>query len=86
VGALEELDGNSEHMITGTLAGAIIASIFTALFEGSNDAYQYSLSSSQQGDFTLIQKEKVDIKTGCVKVKMCKKISIVSAPNDNCSV
>ncbi|KZY46841.1 hypothetical protein A3733_36310, partial [Pseudoalteromonas shioyasakiensis] len=59
IGFVDELDGNHEEMIAGALAGALVGGIFTAIAEGSNDAFEYSLRSEQEGSFTLIQKEQV---------------------------
>ena len=76
VGVIDELDGNHEDMITGGLAGALVGGLFTALFEGSNIAYEYTLNSKVEGEFSIIQKEKIDTKTGCVKVRISNKASI----------
>lgn len=69
VGLADELDGNSEDMISGALAGALVGGIFTALFEGSDTAYQYTLNSPEQGKFSVIQKEKLPNTVRCVKVR-----------------
>lgn len=84
IGVLDELDGNHEEMIAGGLAGALVGGLLTALFEGNNKAYQYKLNSEQEGDFSIIQKQYIETKTGCVKVTIANKASILAVPEDNC--
>jgi len=86
IGVIDELDGNHEDMITGGLAGALVGGLFTALFEGSNIAYEYTLNSKVEGEFSIIQKEKIDTKTGCVKVRISNKASISVALKDKCKI
>lgn len=86
VGVIDELDGNHEDMIAGGLAGAIVGGLFVALFEGSNQAFEYQLKSEREGEFTLIQKEKIDIKTGCVKVRVASKTSLFPTLKAHCTV
>ena len=86
IGVIDELDGNHEDMIAGGIAGALIGGLFTALFEGSNKAYQYKLNSVIEGEFSIIQKEHIDTKTGCVKVKISNKASMFSVAEDNCKI
>jgi outer membrane lipoprotein SlyB len=70
LGALEESDGDSEDIISGAIVGAIFGGLFTSLSEGGNQAFEYHLYSPEQGEFTLIQKEKVDISSGCLLVRV----------------
>ena len=84
IGIIDELDGNHEDMIAGGLAGALVGGILTALFEGSNKAFEYTLFSESEGDFIIIQKEKINILTGCVKVKLGSKVFISSVSKDKC--
>ncbi|MFT5756844.1 MAG: outer membrane lipoprotein SlyB [Alteromonadaceae bacterium] len=84
IGFLEELDGNHQDMIAGALAGAVIGGFFTALFEGSNEAYEYALYSENEGNFAIIQKEKINQRTGCVKVRIGSKTSILPVLKDKC--
>ena len=84
VGVIDELDGNHEDMIAGGIAGALVGGLFTALFEGSDIAYEYKLKSESEGEFTLIQKERIDIQSGCGKVKIGSKATIKEALKINC--
>ena len=59
LGVLEEIDGNTEDMMAGGLAGALVFGLFTALFEGDNEAFQYHLNSTEQGELNVIQKQKL---------------------------
>ncbi|MBE0362478.1 hypothetical protein PULV_a3120 [Pseudoalteromonas ulvae UL12] len=86
VGVIDELDGNHEDMISGGLAGALVGGIFTALFEGSNEAYKYSLKSTEEGEFTLIQKELIDTESGCAKLRLGAKATLSSALRENCYI
>ena len=86
IGFIDEMDGNHEDMIAGGIAGAIVGGIFTALFEGSNKAYEYALNSENEGDFTLVQKELVESDSKCVKVRVSKNVSISAVAAENCRV
>ncbi len=83
-GVIDELDGNHEDMIAGGLAGALVGGLFTAILEGSDEAYKYSINSDEEGTFTLIQKELIDIKTGCVSVRVSNEVTISPAPKESC--
>lgn len=84
IGVIDHLDGNHEEMIAGGLFGALFGGLFTALFEGSNKAYEYKLESEREGTFTLIQKDKIDITTGCAMVRVSSKASIQTALKEKC--
>ena len=84
IGFVDELDGNHEEMIAGALAGALVGGIFTAIAEGSNDAFEYSLRSEQEGSFTLIQKEQVDINSGCVEVTIASEAHLKGVDSSHC--
>lgn len=86
IGVVDELDGNHEDMIAGGLVGALVSGFFTALFEGSNKAYEYKLKSESEGEFTLVQKDKIDIQSGCAKVRISSKASIYAALKENCTL
>lgn len=84
-GVLEQLDGNSEEMIAGGIAGALIGGLITAIFEGSNDAYQYQLYNDDMGQFTLIQKQQLAKNTACVSVRVAAETSISAVPTAHCT-
>ncbi|ALO34673.1 hypothetical protein CMT41_08030 [Colwellia sp. MT41] len=84
IGVIDELDGNHEDMIAGALAGAIVGGLFTAIFEGSNKAFEYTLRTENNDLITIIQKEKVSVLSECVKVKIASKVSVVSASKEKC--
>ncbi|WP_329351934.1 hypothetical protein [Vibrio natriegens] len=84
VGVIDEVDGNHEDMIAGGLAGALVGGLFTAVLEGSDTAYKYSLRSDEEGQFTLIQKELIDMTTGCVSVRVVDKVTISPASEGSC--
>ena len=67
-GFVDSLDGNTEEMLGGEIIGGLVGGLFTALFEGGNDAYQYNLYAANEGEFTTIQKQKLDKNTQCVVV------------------
>ena len=83
-GAVDELDGNREDIIAGGIVGALLGGFFTALFEGPRTAYEYQLFSENEGDFAIIQKEKVNISSGCVKVIVADKAIVLPAPKEMC--
>ena len=82
IGLAEDLDGNTEDMISGAIAGALIGGLFTALFEGGNTAYQYTLNDVDNGEFIVIQKKKLPKSTRCVRVKTGNKVKL-EATNDS---
>ncbi|MGB1293822.1 MAG: hypothetical protein ACPG5Z_16890 [Pseudoalteromonas sp.] len=84
VGVIDELDGNREDMIAGGIAGALVGGLFTALFEGSDEAYEYQLFTQKQGEFWVVQKEQLPSDTQCVKVRVADKATLVKAPNQWC--
>lgn len=79
-GFVDSLDGNSEEMIGGGLVGGL----FTALFEGGNTAYQYNLYAADEGEFTVIQKKKLDKNTECVLVNSANKITLTPIDKSYC--
>jgi outer membrane lipoprotein SlyB len=84
VGLAEDLDGNTEDMISGAIAGALVGGLFTALFEGGNTAYQYTLNDAENGEFIVIQKRKLPNTTRCVRVKTGNKVQLEAANNSFC--
>ena len=84
LGALEESDGNSEDIISGAIVGAIFGGLFTSMSEGGNQAFEYHLYSPEQGSFKLIQKEKIDISSGCVLVRVSNSTTAISDNLGHC--
>ncbi|WP_039037303.1 hypothetical protein [Pseudoalteromonas sp. ECSMB14103] len=84
IGLAEDLDGNTEDMISGAIAGALIGGLFTALFEGGNTAYQYTLNDIDNGEFNVIQKKKLPKSTRCVRVKKGNKVKLEAANDSFC--
>ncbi len=85
VGVIDELDGNSQDMIAGGIAGALVGGLFTAIFEGSDDAFEYSLFNKEQGVFTLVQKQQIAENAKCVKVRVADKASISPVDSNYCN-
>ncbi|WP_197411184.1 hypothetical protein [Colwellia sp. TT2012] len=84
VGIIDNIDGNHEDMIAGALAGALVGAIFTAIFEGSNVAFEYSLHSVEEGDFSVIQKDRIDLQSNCLKVRIAAEVVLSPASKDKC--
>jgi len=84
VGLIENLDGDSQDMVGGAILGALIGGIFTSIEEGSNDAFEYALSSEQEGTFMVIQKKRVDPNARCVKVRVAEQVTIYAASKYMC--
>ncbi|GAA6206638.1 hypothetical protein [Thalassotalea sp. SU-HH00458] len=80
IGALDQADGNSDDIISGAIVGAVFGGLFTRLSEGDSKAYEYHLYTPELGAFTLIQKQKVDITSGCLLVSVS---SITQVYEDN---
>jgi len=84
IGILDELDGNHEDMIAGGIAGALVFGLFTAIFEGDNDAFQYQLNSEEEGSFKVIQKEQIPESFSCVKVRSTKVVKLIPTDAAHC--
>lgn len=83
-GFVDNLDGNTEEMVGGAIIGGLVGGLFTALFEGGNTAYQYNLYAANEGDFTVIQKHKLDKNTQCVVVNAGGKVTLEPVDNAYC--
>jgi len=83
-GFVDSLDGNKEEMIGGAIVGGLVGGLFTALFEGGNSAYQYNLYAANEGEFTVIQKKKLDKNTKCVLVNAANKVTLSTTDTSNC--
>lgn len=86
IGIIDELDGDHEDMISGGIAGALVVGLFTAIFEGDNQAFQYSLHSTTDGTFSVIQKERIPDSVNCVKVRSSQSIQLIVTDPKNCLV
>lgn len=84
IGLVDQLDGNHEEMIAGAVAGALVGGLVTAISEGSNDAFEYSLRSEQEGSFTLIQKEQITDQSDCVEVTIASEAHIKEVDSSYC--
>jgi len=82
---LEEIDGNTEDMIAGGLAGVLVFGLLTALFEGDNEAFQYHLNSTGQGEFNVIKKKKLPESISCVKVRSSKTVELIAVNPETCA-
>lgn len=71
-------------MIGGAIVGGLVGGLFTALFEGGNTAYQYNLYAADEGEFTVIQKKKLDKNTECVLVNSANKITLTPIDKSYC--
>jgi len=84
IGITENVDGNGGDMIAGGVIGALFGGIFTSILEGGNDAFQYELSSSTEGNFSVVQKDKVSHIGGCVLVKQSDKLYLEAVDSRYC--
>ena len=85
VGFVDSLDGNTEEMLGGAIIGGLVGGLFTALFEGGDDAYQYNLYAANEGAFTVFQKHKLDKNTQCVAVTAGDKVKLESVAQHFCN-
>lgn len=85
-GVAEEIDGDSEDMISGLLAGALVGSLFTAVEEGSSDAMRYTLYAPDKGEFDIVTKNPLPAETRCVKVRQSDKVSLFPADIEQCKM
>ena len=85
MGVLDQIDGNTEEMIAGGIIGAFIFGLFTAIFEGDDQAYKYHLNSDTLGIFDVVQKQQISESVRCVKVRSGKTVELIAANTENCS-
>lgn len=85
IGVLDQIDGNTEEMIAGGIIGALVFGLFTAIFEGDNQAYKYHLNSDTLGTFDVVQKQQLPESISCVKVRSGKTVELIAANTENCS-
>ena len=85
IGVLDQIDGNTEEMIAGGIIGALVFGLFTAIFEGDNQAYKYHLNSDTLGTFDVVQKQQLPDSISCVKVRSCKTVELIAANTEKCS-
>jgi len=85
MGVLDQIDGNTEEMIAGGIIGALVFGLFTAIFEGDDQAYKYHLNSDTLGTFDVVQKQQISESVSCVKVRSGKTVELIAANTENCS-
>ena len=79
------VDHNGEHFLGSVLVGALVGGLFTALFEGSNQAFEYQLFATKHGNFSVVQKQQLASEVTCVEVRKAAKGSLTAIPQAHCS-
>ncbi|WP_262501091.1 hypothetical protein [Pseudoalteromonas fuliginea] len=59
-------------MVGGTIIGGLVG----GLFKGGNDAYQYNLYAANEGEFIVIQKQKLNKSTQYVTATAGDKVKL----------
>lgn len=75
-GLFDELDGDSEDMISGVLAGVLVGGVASALADGSNEAIRYRLYDQDKGEFAVISKQQLDANVDCVEVEQAQQVKL----------
>ncbi len=83
-GLAEEIDGDSEDMISGLLAGVLVGSLFTAIEQGSSDAMRYTLYAPDKGEFDVITQNTLPENTRCVTVRQNDKVTLIPVAIAKC--
>lgn len=86
VGLAEEIDGDSEDMISGLLAGVLVGSLFTAVEEGSSDATRYTLYAPDKGEFDVVTQNPLPEETRCVTVRQNDKVALYPVDIAQCKI
>lgn len=79
-GVLERADGNSEDMLAGGIAGALVGGLFTALFEGSSKGFEYQLKAVDGDVVTVIVGKKEASEGDCVSVRVAGDVRMTKQP------
>ena len=83
-GLFSELDGDSEDMISGALAGALVGGIISAVADGSNEAIRYRLYHQDKGEFAVISKQKLANDVRCVEVQQARDVVLFAVDQEFC--
>lgn len=85
-GALTSIvEDDGDHFLGSMVIGAAVGGLFTKLFEGSNEAYEYNLYTPEQGNFSVIQKEQLAADVECVEVRMAGETTVKAVSNEQCN-
>ncbi len=83
-GLFDELDGDSEDMISGVLAGVLVGGVVSALADGSNQAIRYRLYHQDKGEFAVISKEQLGRDVRCVEVQQAQQVKLFAVDSEFC--
>ena len=83
-GLFDELDGDSEDMISGVLAGVLVGGVVSALADGSNEAIRYRLYHQDKGEFAVISKQQLDEDVQCVEVQQAQQVKLYAVDAEFC--
>ncbi|SFV22830.1 amidohydrolase family protein [Pseudidiomarina donghaiensis] len=83
-GLFDELDGDSEDMISGVLAGVLVGGVVSALADGSNDAIRYRLYHQDKGEFAVISKQQLGDDVQCVEVQQAQQVKLYAVHPEFC--
>ena len=83
-GLFGELDGDSEDMISGLLAGVLVGGVVSALADGSNQAIRYRLYHQDKGEFAVISEEQLDADVRCVEVQQAQQVKLFAVDSAFC--
>jgi len=86
IGVIEESDGNSEDMIAGGIAGALVWGLFSVIAEGSNTGYSYSLKVNDNRNIKIITSDNYLAVGDCVEITSAKKAHMKKSQFENCSL
>lgn len=83
-GALENSDGDRGDIVGGAIVGGVITGVLAALFEGSNDGYEYQLDAID-GDRVRVMLDYYPADLGdCVIVRVSGSVEIRRQPLSSC--
>ncbi len=83
-GALENSDGDRSDIVGGAIVGGMITGVLAALFEGSNDGYEYQLDAID-GDRIRVMLDYYPAELGdCVIVRVSGSVEISKQPLTSC--
>lgn len=85
VGAASQSGDDKKSMFGGAIIGGLVGGVFSAIFEGSPDGYEYALSAVDGDEVKVIVDHNPAQVGDCVEVRVSGTVSLALTEAINCS-